>query len=152
MRRITIAVAVLVTLTAVQPRAASDGHHVPTMTQFMSAGFPLELVGAHKADRIAWIANDKGLRNVFTAAAPDFKPVRVTSYLKDDGVDTIRVWLAPRPGLGTSGIRCSSPRQARARARERQRTAKRENRSMRRGRMYLERHRRSRNHHRRSSG
>jgi len=94
MRRITIAVAVLVTLTAVQPRAASDGHHVPTMTQFMSAGFPLELVGAHKADRIAWIANDKGQRNVFTAAAPDFKPVRVTSYLKDDGVDTTQLSIS----------------------------------------------------------
>ena len=27
----------------------------------------------------AWIANDKGLRNVFTAAAPGFRVVRVTS-------------------------------------------------------------------------
>ena len=47
--------------------------HVPTMTQFMGFAFPLELVAARKADRIAWIANDKGMRNVFTAAAPDFK-------------------------------------------------------------------------------
>ena len=43
------------------------------MTQFMSAAFPLELVAAKKADRIAWISNDKGLRNVFTAAAPGFR-------------------------------------------------------------------------------
>src|SRR5262245_57233612 len=94
MRRTTIAVAALVTLIAVQPRAASDVRHSPTMIQFMSAGFPLELVGAKKADRIAWIANDKGLRNVFTAAAPDFKPIRVTAYLKDDGVDTTQLSIS----------------------------------------------------------
>jgi dipeptidyl-peptidase-4 len=66
----------------------------PAMAQFMSAAFPLELVAARKADRIAWIANDKGMRNVFTAAGPDFKPVRVTSYLKDDGVDTTQLSIS----------------------------------------------------------
>ena len=64
------------------------------MAQFMSAGFPLELVAAKKADRIAWISNDKGLRNVFTAAAPGFKPVRVTSFMKDDGVDTTQLSIS----------------------------------------------------------
>ena len=29
----------------------------------------------------------KGKRNVFTAVAPAFAPVRVTSFLKDDGID-----------------------------------------------------------------
>src|SRR4051812_543339 len=62
--------------------------HSPTMAQFMSAGFPQELVAAKKADRIAWLSNDRGLRNVFTAAAPAFRPVRVTAFLDDNGVDT----------------------------------------------------------------
>jgi len=74
--------------------APAQARHVPTMVQFMSAGYPLELVAAKKADRIAWIANDKGLRNVYTAAAPDFTPVRVTSYLKDDGVDTTQLSIS----------------------------------------------------------
>src|SRR5262245_38084632 len=100
MKRTTLAVFALVALIAAQPRAgleprpAANGRHVPTMAQFMSAGFPLELVAAKKADRIAWIANDQGLRNVYTAAAPDFRPVRVTSYLKDDGVDTTQLSIS----------------------------------------------------------
>ncbi len=64
------------------------------MTQFMTFAFPQELVAARKAERIAWIANDRGQRNVFTAAAPDFKPVRVTAYLKDDGVETSQLEIS----------------------------------------------------------
>jgi dipeptidyl-peptidase 4 len=76
------------------PRASRPAPHVPTMAQFMSAAFPMELVAARKADRIAWIANDKGRRNVFTAAAPDFRAVRVSSYLRDDGVDTTQLSIS----------------------------------------------------------
>ena len=96
LKRTVIAIAVLAFLAGGQPRADSPKAipHVPTMTQFMSAGYPVELVAATKADRVAWIANDKGLRNVFTAAAPDFKPVRVTAFLKDDGVDTTQLEIS----------------------------------------------------------
>jgi dipeptidyl-peptidase 4 len=97
MRRTIPAVAALIAAAALHPGAApapQAARHIPTMTQFMSAAFPLELVGAKKAERIAWIANDKGLRNVYTAAAPDFKPVRVTSYLNDDGVDTTQLSIS----------------------------------------------------------
>ena len=59
----------------------------PTIGQFLGAASPIELVSAKRADRIAWIAYDQGKRNVYTAAAPAFAPVRLTSYLKDDGVD-----------------------------------------------------------------
>src|SRR6185503_19474690 len=98
MRRISIAVVAVLVLAGSTPRAdvavPAKALHVPTMAQFMSAAFPLELVAAKKADRIAWIANDKGLRNVFTAAAPDFRPVRVTAFLKDDGVDTTQLSIS----------------------------------------------------------
>ncbi len=96
MRRSTIAIVALMTLAASQPYAAPPARtpHVPTMAQFMSAAFPMNLVAAKKADRIAWIANDKGMRNVFSAAAPDFKPVRVTSFMKDDGVDTTQLSIS----------------------------------------------------------
>jgi dipeptidyl-peptidase-4 len=99
MRRAVTVVLALMILTGGQPRAdtrapAKGTPHVPTMEQFMSFAFPLELVAAKKADRIAWISNDKGLRNVFTAAAPDFRPVRVTTYMKDDGVDTTQLSIS----------------------------------------------------------
>src|SRR5215510_12848480 len=97
MRRTILALAAVIVVAALRPGAAPappPARHVPTMAQFMSAGFPLELVAARKTDRVAWIANDKGLRNVYTAAAPDFKPVRVTAYLKDDGVDTTQLSIS----------------------------------------------------------
>jgi dipeptidyl aminopeptidase/acylaminoacyl peptidase len=58
------------------------------MAQFLSPGYPASLVSAKKADRLAWTVLDAGKRNVYTAAAPDFKPVRLTSFLEDNGVDT----------------------------------------------------------------
>ena len=58
----------------------------PTYEQFLSPAYPSELVSAKKADRVAWIAYDRGLRNIYSAAAPDFKAVRLTKFLEDDGV------------------------------------------------------------------
>ncbi len=58
-----------------------------TVADYLSPAYPHTLVSARKAERIAWIAYDEGKRNVYTAAAPDFRPVRVTAFLKDDGVD-----------------------------------------------------------------
>jgi dipeptidyl aminopeptidase/acylaminoacyl peptidase len=58
----------------------------PTVEQFLSVAYPSDLVSAHKADRVAWIAYDRGMRNVYAAAAPDFKAVRLTKFLDDDGV------------------------------------------------------------------
>ncbi|HET7698412.1 MAG TPA: prolyl oligopeptidase family serine peptidase [Vicinamibacterales bacterium] len=98
MKRTLIVLLAVLTVSAGRPLAggapAVKGLHVPTMAQFMSAGYPLELVAAKRADRIAWIANDKGLRNVFTASAPGFRAVRVTSFMKDDGVDTTQLSMS----------------------------------------------------------
>ena len=59
----------------------------PTIDRFLSPAFPSELVAAKKADRLAWIAYERGQRNVYTAVAPDFRPVRLTRFLDDDGID-----------------------------------------------------------------
>jgi dipeptidyl-peptidase 4 len=59
----------------------------PTVADYISPAYPTELVAARKADRIAWIAYDEGKRNVYTAVPPAWKPVRLTSFTKDDGVD-----------------------------------------------------------------
>jgi dipeptidyl aminopeptidase/acylaminoacyl peptidase len=67
------------------PRAAAASS--PSIEAFLTPGYPTELVSARKADRLAWTAYEHGQRNVYTAAAPDFRPVRLTSFLKDDGVE-----------------------------------------------------------------
>jgi dipeptidyl-peptidase-4 len=66
----------------------------PTIAQYIGTAEPLEVVSAQKADRIAWIAYDRGMRNVFTAAAPDFKPARLTNFMEDNGVDLTAVSLS----------------------------------------------------------
>src|SRR5580765_5335445 len=48
-----------------------------TIDQFLSPASPLELGAAKKADRIAYVVYERGMRNVYTGAAPDFKPVRI---------------------------------------------------------------------------
>src|SRR5262245_22716332 len=66
---------------------AAPSPTAPTIEQFLAPGYPTEIVSAKKADRIAWTAYEHGLRNVYTAAAPEFKPVRLTSFVTDDGVE-----------------------------------------------------------------
>ena len=58
----------------------------PTVEQFLSVAYPSDLVSARKADRVAWLAYDRGMRNAYAAGAPDFKAVRLTKFLDDDGV------------------------------------------------------------------
>ena len=53
----------------------------------LSPGYPVQLVSARAADRIAWIEYEEGKRNVYTAAAPGFTPVRLTRFEDDDGRD-----------------------------------------------------------------
>jgi dipeptidyl aminopeptidase/acylaminoacyl peptidase len=58
-----------------------------TLEQVLSAPFPTELTAAPGGRAIAWIMNERGARNVWYAAAPDFKGVRLTSWAADDGQD-----------------------------------------------------------------
>lgn len=79
-----------------------------TMEQFLSPASPLEVTAAHKADRVAWMAYDRGMRNVYTAAAPDFKPVRLTKFLEDDGTDLTNVELSADGSIAVF-VRGSAP-------------------------------------------
>src|SRR5258708_650688 len=82
------AVALIISVAAIAPRGASTaGPSSPTIDQFLAPGTPIEIVAAKKAERIAWTAYEHGLRNVYTAAGPDFAPVRLTNVVKDDGVE-----------------------------------------------------------------
>jgi dipeptidyl aminopeptidase/acylaminoacyl peptidase len=58
-----------------------------TIEQVLSAPYVSDLVSARKANRIAWIEIKQGVRNVYTAVAPDFNPVRLTDFDQDDGTD-----------------------------------------------------------------
>ena len=65
-----------------------------TIEDVLSPGYPVQLVAAKDADRIAWIEYEEGRRNVYTAAAPGFEPVRLTRYEDDDGRDLSNLRIA----------------------------------------------------------
>jgi dipeptidyl aminopeptidase/acylaminoacyl peptidase len=64
--------------------AAAAPEKTFTLEQVLSAPYPENLVAAKSADRIAWIMNDRGARNVWTAAAPDFRPVNLTGFVRNE--------------------------------------------------------------------
>jgi len=53
----------------------------------LSPPWPAEMVSARTVDRIAWIAMERGRRNVYTAVGPDFAPIRLTEWWDDEGQD-----------------------------------------------------------------
>jgi dipeptidyl aminopeptidase/acylaminoacyl peptidase len=66
-----------------------------TVEQVMSSPFPTALTSAAKANRIAWVFNSKGERNIWVADAPDFAARQITHYQGDDGQDIFAVKLTP---------------------------------------------------------
>ncbi|MBA2933175.1 S9 family peptidase [Sphingomonas sp. CGMCC 1.13654] len=57
----------------------------PTLPDFLGYSFVSELTSAEHADRITWVENVKGVRNVWAASGPDFAAHPVTHYTADDG-------------------------------------------------------------------
>src|ERR1017187_3951073 len=66
-----------------------------TLEQVLSAPFPSELTAAPGGGKVAWLLNERGARNVWIAAAPDYKGIRLTSYTNDDGQDIGQLHWTP---------------------------------------------------------
>src|SRR5260370_29359562 len=66
-----------------------------TLEQVMSSPFPTGLTAAAKANRVAWVFNAKGERNVWIADAPSFSARQVTHYKGDDGQEILALRLTP---------------------------------------------------------
>jgi dipeptidyl-peptidase-4 len=67
--------------------AQAPARPVPAYQQYLSPASPLAVAAAKNVDRIAWTAFEEGKRNAYTAIAPAFVPVRLTNFMKDDGLD-----------------------------------------------------------------
>lgn len=65
-----------------------------TIDQFLSPASPLEVSAARKADKLAWVTYEKGMRNIHVASAPSFAAKRITNFMNDDGVDVGSVRLS----------------------------------------------------------
>jgi dipeptidyl aminopeptidase/acylaminoacyl peptidase len=56
-----------------------------TMKQVLGYPFPTELVAAPTGERIAWVFDQRGVRNIWVAEGPAFSPRPLTDYTEDDG-------------------------------------------------------------------
>ncbi len=56
-----------------------------TLEQVLSSPFPSDLVAAPTGERIAWVFDAQGKRNVWVAEGPDFKARQLTQYNEDTG-------------------------------------------------------------------
>ena len=57
--------------------------------------FPDEVTASPVGATVAWIFNERGVRNVYAADAPDFKARRVTTYTDDDGEELTNLTFSP---------------------------------------------------------
>ena len=56
-----------------------------TLEQIMSAPFPSDLTAAKSSNRVAWVFDQQGKRNIWVAEAPGFAARQLTKYNEDDG-------------------------------------------------------------------
>ena len=56
-----------------------------TLEQVLSAPFPSDLTAAKKTNRVAWVFDQEGKRNIWVAEAPGFAARQITKYNEDDG-------------------------------------------------------------------
>ena len=81
-----ILVGVLGTRIAGRRASAAEPSGAPfTVEQVLGFPYPVELKASRSGARIAWITDLRGVRNVWTAEAPEWKPRRVTDFDADDG-------------------------------------------------------------------
>lgn len=66
-----------------------------TIENLLSVPFPTELTSSADGKKLAWVFNDKGVRNVFIAEAPDFKELKITSHTADDGIEISNLSFTP---------------------------------------------------------
>src|SRR5262245_41345349 len=66
-------------------RAAAQQNNGFTLEQVLSSPFPSDLVAAPTGERVAWVFDAQGKRNVWVAEGPDFKARQLTQYNEDTG-------------------------------------------------------------------
>ena len=66
-----------------------------TIDQVLSAPFPTELKASPTGNKVAWVFNQQGSRNIFVAEAPDFKPLKITNYEGDNGQEINSLTFTP---------------------------------------------------------
>jgi dipeptidyl aminopeptidase/acylaminoacyl peptidase len=79
-------------LAVVAPAAAQERF---ALEDLLAAPYPAELVASPVGGRVAWVQNDRGVRNIWVAGPPDYEGRPVTGYSRDDGQELGSLAWAP---------------------------------------------------------
>lgn len=66
-----------------------------TVEDIMKSPFPSGLISCRSKDRIAWVFNIEGKRNIWVADGPEWKPRQVTFHEKDNGIEISHLSFSP---------------------------------------------------------
>jgi dipeptidyl aminopeptidase/acylaminoacyl peptidase len=66
-----------------------------TMEQVLSYPYATGMVAAPNGGHVAWVRNVAGVRNVWVADAPAYKPRQATRYTADDGQEITQLTFSP---------------------------------------------------------
>ena len=77
----------------------------PSMEQVLGYSFVSGLAASEKGDRLAWVENVRGVRNIWFALATDSTPRQLTHYTKDDGQELRNSSFQP---MGRDWITCAA--------------------------------------------
>lgn len=66
-----------------------------TLEQILSSPFPSDLIVSEKGDKLAWVFDAEGKRNIWLAEAPAFNGRQLTRYDKDDGQEITEPAFSP---------------------------------------------------------
>jgi dipeptidyl aminopeptidase/acylaminoacyl peptidase len=90
--RAMLAAALFVSAAAVCPVQAASGSF--SIEQVLGYPYPVHLTSNPAAKTIAYVLDERGVRNIFVANAPSFKPRMVTHYTSDDGQEITGVQVS----------------------------------------------------------
>src|SRR5215813_5827962 len=79
-------------LILVTSRAWGNGF---SLEQVLSSPFPSDLIASPQGDKLAWVFDAEGKRNIWIAEAPSFKGRQLTHYDKDDGQEITEPEFSP---------------------------------------------------------
>lgn len=65
------------------------------LEQVLAYPYPQGLTATRRGDRIAWVIDQNGVRNIWLAQAPEFKPQQVTRFTHDDGQEITQLTFSP---------------------------------------------------------
>ena len=92
-----LAVLLLIAVPAAFAQAATSTRVEPgfTLAQVLAYPFPLELSASKAGNGVAWVIDLNGVRNVWVAQGPAFKPRQLTRFTQDDGQEITQLTFAP---------------------------------------------------------